>query len=86
MLYVYIAAGPLALSFRPLWRALGPAGYNRGAREGCALGPKSLRVTNGKGKGKTKSGEEECKKRLPAVNAAPAVKFTARMQVLLSKE
>ena len=66
-----------------MWHALGSPGQHRGAREGRALGPKSLRVTNGKGKGKTKSGEEECKKRLPAVNAAPAVKFAARMQVVL---
>ena len=34
-----------------MWQALGSPGQHRGASEGRALGPKSLRVTNGKGKG-----------------------------------
>ena len=38
-----------------MWRALGSPGQHRGASEGRALGPKSLRVTNGKGKGKKPS-------------------------------
>ena len=34
-----------------MWQALGSPGQHRGASEGRALGPKSLRLTNGKGKG-----------------------------------